>query len=86
MGAVVVAMLIAFPLLGLMIRRWHTLTFPIVGWPLFYLGLTHHWSGYGTGDGSQHVATMLTLVGVGSTALAVSIARAFQPPSAHLLR
>jgi hypothetical protein len=86
MGAVVVAMLIVFPLLGLMIRRWLALIFPIVGWPLFYVGLTHHWWGYGTGDAWQFVATFLTLVGVGSTGLAVSVARAFRPPSAHLLR
>jgi hypothetical protein len=86
MGAVVVAMLIVFPLLGLMIRRWLALIFPLVGWPLFYIGLTHDWWGYGTGDAWQFVATFLTLVGVGSTALAVSVARAFWPPSAHLLR
>ena len=81
MEGVVVAMLIAFPLLGLALRSWLALIFPVVAWPLFYVGLTHHWWGYGTGDGWQFVAVALTLLGVGSTALAVGIARAFRPPA-----
>jgi hypothetical protein len=86
MEAVVIALLVTFPILGFVIRRWIALFFPIVGWPLLFVGLTHHWWGYGTGDGWQYGAAMLILVGVGSTALAVSGGRAFRPPSAPLLR
>jgi hypothetical protein len=79
MQGVVIALLIVFPLLGLLSRHWLALVFPMVGWPLFYVGLTHGWWGYGTGDGWQYVAAFLTLAGVGSTALAISVARAFRP-------
>jgi hypothetical protein len=81
MEGVVIAMLVAFPLAGLAIRRRIALILPLVGWPLFYVGLTHDWWGHGTGDAWQFVAAMLTLIGLGSTALAVSFGRAFRPPS-----
>jgi hypothetical protein len=77
MEGVVIAMLVAFPLAGLAIRRRIALILPLVGWPLFYVGLTHDWWGHGTGDAWQFVAAMLTLIGLGSTALAVSFGRAF---------
>ena len=86
MEAVFVALLVGFPLLGLVARDWFVLIFPIVCWPLFYAGLTQHWWGYGTGDAWQFVAVVVTIVGVGSTALAVSLGRAFRPASSRLLR
>ena len=75
--AVFVALLIGFPLLGDLMRRWLALICPMIGWPLFYAGLTQHWWGYGTGDGWQFVAAVATLAGVGSTALFISLGRAF---------
>ena len=85
MEGVVLAMLVAFPLAGLAARHWLALIFPAVAWPLFYAGVTRHWWGHGTGDAWQFVAIMLTLVGVGSTALAISVARAFWPGSPQAL-
>jgi hypothetical protein len=82
---VVIAMLVAFPLFGFASRSWLALILPLVAWPLFYVGLTQHWWGDGTGDAWQFVAVTLTLVGVGSTALAVSVAQALWPrPGASL--
>ena len=78
-------MLVAFPLLGLATRHWLALSVPIIGWPLFYIGLTQHWWGHGTGDAWQFVAVVLTLLGAGSTALAISLAHAFRPRSSQAL-
>jgi hypothetical protein len=84
--AAIVALLIAFPLVGAIARRWLALLLPIVGWPLFYFGLNRGWWGDGTGDGWQLAAAMLTVAGVGSTAVVIAIARAhrsvgvYRPP------
>jgi hypothetical protein len=43
-------MLVAFPLIGAVARVWPAVLAPIVGWPLFYLGLDEGWWLYGTGD------------------------------------
>ena len=75
--AAMVALLIAFPFLGLVSCRWSALLLPLVGWPLFYLGLNQAWWGYGTGDGWQFAAVLLTVIGVGSTAIAIAVARTF---------
>jgi hypothetical protein len=72
----IVTLLIAFPLLGAIARRWSVLLLPIAGWPLFYLGLTRGWWGGGTGDGWQFAALLLTVIGLVSTALAIALARA----------
>ena len=84
MEGVVIALLIGCPLLGLVTRRWFALIFPILGWPLFYAGLVRGWWGDGTGDAWQFVAVVLTVAGVGSTALVISVARAFRPPHSHV--
>jgi len=79
MEAIAVTLLIAFPVAGAILRRWTALTLPLVGWPLFYLGLDQGWWGYGLGDGWQDSAVALTLVGVVTTALLVGLARRFKP-------
>ena len=79
---VVIGLLVTFPIIGFVVRRWFVLIFPIAGWPLFYAGLTHHWWGYGTGDGWQYVAVALSIVGIGSTAVAVKVGQAMRPPPA----
>jgi hypothetical protein len=84
--AAVIGLLIAFPLVGLFARRWLAVILPFVGWPLFYLGLNKGWWGYGTGDGWQYAAALLTAVGVVTTALAVALAggvRASRPRRAQ---
>jgi hypothetical protein len=68
--AAVVALLIAFPLAGVLTRRWLTLLLPAIGWPVFYAGLNRGWWGHGTGDGWEYGAVLLTVVSVVSTALA----------------
>jgi hypothetical protein len=76
---VVVGLLIAFPLVGLVTRRWSTVVLPLVGWPLYFLGLNGGWWGYGTGDGWQYGAALLTAVGVLTTAVAVALPRSSWP-------
>jgi hypothetical protein len=36
--AAVVGLLIAFPLLGILTRRWLAVVLPLIGWPIFYMG------------------------------------------------
>jgi hypothetical protein len=77
--AAVVGLLIAFPLLGILTRRWLAVVLPLIGWPIFYMGLNRDWWLYGTGDGWQAARTLFTVVGVASTALAVLAARQLGP-------
>jgi hypothetical protein len=75
MLAVAIALLVAFPLVGLLAARWLAGFLPRVGWPLYFLGLNQGWWGHGTGDGWQYAATSLTAVGVVTTVLAVAVGR-----------
>jgi uncharacterized membrane protein len=75
----VIGLLIAFPLVGLLARSWLVIVFPLVGWPLFYLGLNRGWWGDGTGDGWQYAAVLLTAVGVVTTVIAIALARGGWP-------
>jgi hypothetical protein len=59
----VTVLLIAFPVVGLVARSWAALLLPLIGWPLYYIGLNRGWWGSGTGDGWQFIAAGLTLVG-----------------------
>jgi hypothetical protein len=81
MEATVYSLLIAFPLLGVLTRRWLTVVLPAFAWPIFYEGLNSGWWFDGTGDGWQIIRTSLTIVGVVSTALAVLAARRLKPPA-----
>lgn len=56
-------------------RRWLALLLPVIGWPLFYVGLNRGWWGHGTGDGWQYLAVLMTSIGVVMTALAVASSR-----------
>lgn len=73
--AVVYGLLIVFPLIGVVARRWLVVALPLVGWPIFYVGLNRGWWLYGTGDGWEIAARFFTVFGVVSTAFAVWIAR-----------
>ncbi len=75
MDFVVIALLIVFPALGALFRRWSVLALPLVGWPLFYLGLGEAWWGDGLGDAWLYIAALLTLAGVVITGLAVTVSR-----------
>jgi hypothetical protein len=76
--AVFVALLVASPLVGVVTRRWLALLLPAFGWPVFYASLNQGWWGHGTGDGWEYAAVLLTVVGVLSTALAISAARSLR--------
>ncbi len=76
----------AFPLIGVLARRWVVVALPLVAWPIFYLGLNKGWWLYGVGDGWQYVAWFFTLLGVASTALAVEFGRTLKPPAKTHLR
>ena len=77
--AAVVGLLTAFPLVGLVTRRWLAVTLPLIGWPIFYAGLNRGWWSDGTGDGWQIVCVSFTVIGVASTALGVLVGRRFVP-------
>jgi hypothetical protein len=78
--ATVIALLVAFPLLGALMRRWPVVALPLIAWPIYYAGLHRGWWFYGTGDGWQIGAVFYTVVGVASTALTVFVARSRKPP------
>lgn len=79
MEAIVLAMLILFPALGTITRSQVALALPLVGWPLFYLGLDRGWWGSGLGDSWEVSAVALLLVGTVTTTLPVALARHLRP-------
>lgn len=84
---VVYGLLIAFPLIGVLARRWLVVAMPLVAWPIFYVGMNRGWWLYGTGDGWQYVARFFTVLGVVTTLLTIGVARTLVPPQeAHRLR
>jgi uncharacterized membrane protein len=74
--AAFVVLVFAFPLLVGAMRGWPALLLPVIGWPLFYVGLDRGWWGRGTGDGWQYLAVLMTTIGVVTTALAVALSHA----------
>ncbi len=79
--AAAVGLLIVFPLLGILTRRWLVVVLPLVVWPIFYAGLNRGWWLNGTGDGWQVACASFTVIGVISTAFAVLIARSLKSPA-----
>jgi hypothetical protein len=77
--AAFIALLIAFPLIGLARRRWLAVLLAAIGWPMFSVGLNQGWWGHGTGDGWQYAAVLATGVAVVITAFAVAAVRAVRP-------
>jgi hypothetical protein len=71
--ALFLALLLVFPLVGLLTRSWISVLAPLVGWPSFYLGLDRGWWGDGTGDGWQVLLIILTVVGVATTIAGVAV-------------
>jgi hypothetical protein len=77
--AAVVALLIGAPALGAAVRRWSALLVPVVAWPVYFVGLNREWWFYGTGDGWQYGAVVLTAVGVVTTGVAITVGRRMWP-------
>lgn len=73
--AIWILLLLAFPAVGALTRRWAAALLPLLGWPLFYLGLDRDWWLYGTGDGWEAMAVLFTLLGTATTAWAVAVGR-----------
>jgi hypothetical protein len=72
-----IAVLVAGPVLGLVLRRWFVLLVPLVAVPLYFVGLNHRWWGInGTGDSWQVVAVIATLVDMAATAASIAVGRA----------
>jgi hypothetical protein len=69
----VVALLVFVPFAAAVIGRWWTLGIPLVVWPMWFLGLSRDWWGYGLGDGWEYGAVLLTAVSVASIAIALAI-------------
>lgn len=74
--------------LGLAVGRWPVVLAPLIGWPVFYLGLAAGWWLYGVGDGWQYVALLTTVVGTVGAAVGVAIRRVLpsQAPTRNLSR
>ena len=78
--AVVYGLLIVFPVIAALWRRWVAVALPAVAWPIFYVGLNRGWWLYGTGDGWEYAARFFTVAGITSTAVTVAMARNLKPP------
>jgi hypothetical protein len=75
--ALFVALLVGFPAVGLLARRWGVVLLAVIAWPTYYFGLNKGWWGDETGDAWQVAAVAITIFGSVTTALAVLLARAF---------
>ncbi len=73
------ALVIAFPLIGALTRRWIAVIIPLLGWPLYYIGMNRGWWLDGTGDGWQTIARSMTVIGVITTTAAIALGRALRP-------
>jgi len=80
----VLALLLAFPVVGVLTRRWLVVLLPLIAWPVFYAGLDRGWWLDGTGDGWQFALISLTLIGATTTAGAILITRALRRPPVTL--
>lgn len=72
-AVVVSALLVAVGLSAAVVGRWWTLLIPLAVWPTYFLGLTEGWWLYGVGDGWEYGAAAITVLSVGSVAIAVSL-------------
>lgn len=75
MEAVVVALFAFAPLAALVSGRRATLALPLLGWPLWFLGLSEDWWGYGLGDGWVYGALILIALNVASVEMALAVRR-----------
>jgi hypothetical protein len=75
------ALAIAFPAIGAIARRWIVLVLPLLGWPVYYIGMNRGWWLDGTGDGWEAIAKSMTLIGVITTAAAIALGRTVKPIS-----
>jgi hypothetical protein len=69
-----VAMLIGFPLAGILLRRWVVLLAPMIAWPIFGLGYSQGWWGDNKGDGWEFGLAVVWLFSVLTTAVATLVA------------
>ncbi len=79
-GIVYSLVVVALPSVGLFFvaslsgRRWLFLV-PVIGWPLFYLGLHQGWWGYGVGDWWQVPAAGLMILSLAAVTLGRALHR-----------
>jgi hypothetical protein len=66
---------VALFLLALLFGRLRLLVAPLVGWPIFFLGLTMGWWGYGVGESWQFILVLSTLIGAIAVALGWALHR-----------
>jgi hypothetical protein len=85
LDAVGVGLLLLFPLIGAITRRWLAVALPLVAWPLFYAGLSRGWWLHELDTEWEIARTVFTIVGVVSTAVAVLVAGLIRPPTKRLL-
>jgi hypothetical protein len=64
------AMLVVFPLAGILLRRWGVLLAPVIAWPVFAIGFWQDWWG-DKGDGWQYVFASAWLFNIVTTAGAI---------------
>lgn len=66
----------ACALAGLVVGRWWIVVLPLVGIPLFYVGLVEGWWLWGVGDGWHRIAAETTIAGTTGALAAVAARRA----------
>jgi hypothetical protein len=62
-----------FAVMAAFIRHAVVVVLPLVGIPLFYVGLSSGWWGAGVGDGWQYAAALFTFVGFLDSVLGLAV-------------
>jgi hypothetical protein len=73
METAAVALLIGLPLTALVTGRRELLALPLVIWPVWFLGLSQDWWGYGLGDGWPFAALFIIAASIASVAVALAV-------------
>jgi hypothetical protein len=66
---------IGFFVTALLLGRSWVLLLPVIGWPLFFLGLNAGWWGYGVGDFWQFALILETVIGVAAVSIGLLLHR-----------
>jgi hypothetical protein len=67
----IVLISLAFAPVGLLIGRWWAVGVPLIGWPLFFLGLNQGWWGSGLGETWGLALGLLMVFGAAGTVVGI---------------
>ncbi|MGH9893453.1 MAG: hypothetical protein ACREA0_15985 [bacterium] len=72
-------------IIALLVGRWWIGVLPVIGWPLFFLGLNLGWWGYGVGDFWEQAMVLYMSVGVAAVTVGL-LFRGFLLPAVRSRR